>query len=223
MGRPKSTRVCSMPECTRKHFAKDVCRKHYWYVLRGVPPRTPPRGIPAFWLRVDKTDMRIKSPHVSTPCWEWTGSTVDGYGSLKFAGRAQRAHRVSWQIVHGPIPPGEDLGPHGTCVLHTCDNRRCVRPDHLFLGSNKDNTHDKIAKGRSNHAVGDASGARTCPDAYPRGEAHCLAKLTDPQVRDIRARYSKGRVSQQSLATEYGVSQVVVSAIVRRKTWKHIA
>ena len=94
-----------------------------------------------FWEKVQKTEG----------CWLWTGCMRAGkfqYGRLRFPRRMELAHRASWILAYGPIPPGD--GFHGTCVLHRCDNPRCVRPDHLFLGTMKDNIHDMFRKGRGN-------------------------------------------------------------------------
>lgn len=80
-------------------------------------------------------------------CWEWIGTLHPaGYGQVTFNYKHHLSHRLSWEIHNGPIPPGK--GAHGTCVLHRCDNRTCVNPAHLFLGSNADNMHDKVVKGR---------------------------------------------------------------------------
>lgn len=90
-----------------------------------------------FWAKV----------RLSDGCWEWTASlSSQGYGMLKVGGKhgaAMRAHRLSWLLHHGEIPAGQ-------CVLHHCDNRLCVRPDHLFLGSQLDNIADRDKKGRWN-------------------------------------------------------------------------
>lgn len=81
-------------------------------------------------------------------CWEWTGATIGhmGYGWMRFDGRSQLAHRVSWLVYQGEIPDGMQ-------VMHTCDNPVCVRPDHLCLGTNADNQADMVAKGRNREFV----------------------------------------------------------------------
>lgn len=89
-----------------------------------------------FWSHVDKRDQ--------VSCWLWTltGRTNGGYGKLNINKTNQRAHRVSWFIHFGTIP-NED------CILHTCDNRLCVNPNHLFIGTRGDNNTDRHQKGRS--------------------------------------------------------------------------
>jgi len=122
-----------------------------------------------------------------------------------------RAHRVSWELHYGLIPEGLQ-------VCHTCDVRACVRPDHLFLGTNEDNHLDKIAKGRM--PTGDEHWTAYLPDRIARGEAK--GKLTEMQVTAIRARYAAGGVTQLALAKEYGVTPSNIAYICRRETWKHI-
>ena len=90
-----------------------------------------------FWSKVHKTEG----------CWLWTASRRrDGYGYISVYGMMSAAHRVAWRLSYGDIPPG-------LFVLHHCDNKVCVRPDHLFLGTQKDNVHDAISKGRLDPAA----------------------------------------------------------------------
>lgn len=91
-----------------------------------------------FWRKVDK-------PNGENGCWLWTGSfTTPGYGQFRADGKNLSTHRYAYEISRGPIPKG-------LLVCHHCDNPKCVRPDHLFLGTHKDNHDDSVAKGRRNH------------------------------------------------------------------------
>lgn len=139
-----------------------------------------------FWEKVRRTDG----------CWLWTGAKMpSGYGSASVGRQKhQSAHRASWEIHFGAIPPGIQ-------VCHHCDNRLCVRPDHLFLGTPKDNIQDMISK-----------------DRHSRGERRRNHKLTDSVVRIIR----DSRLSNVALAKRFGVSPSAVSNARARKTWKHV-
>lgn len=99
----------------------------------------------AFWARVNKNGPTPEHmPHLGS-CWVWTaGCFKEGYGKMRWGGRATHAHRLSWMMHNGPIPVDKP------CVLHHCDNPPCVRPDHLWLGSRTDNNVDMYAKGRAN-------------------------------------------------------------------------
>jgi hypothetical protein len=167
-----------------------------------------PDELARFWSKVDK------SPHPKG-CWLWmAGMFKTGYGGFYFRGQMVRAHRFSCELAHGPIPDG-------LMALHTCDTYPCVNPAHLYAGTRERNTADAIERGR--FASGDRNGSRTRPDRYGRGEDKILAKLTEQAVTEIRARYESGGISQQRLAAEFGVSQGLVSRIVRRAGWQHVA
>lgn len=159
-----------------------------------------------FWAKVQNSD----DPH---GCWLWIGShRMDGYGIIKDNKRQRLAHRVCWELTHGPIPAG-------LCVCHVCDNPPCVNPAHLWLGTPTENAKDRNAKGRT--ARGDQTGPRKYPEHRPRGEAHYRARLTDERVREIRIRAAAGEM-QKIIAEDFGIWQSTVSSVVRRATWKHV-
>ncbi len=129
-------------------------------------------------------------------CWVWIGSRMNGYGFVWLRKKAIKSHRISWALTHGKFPT--------LCVLHTCDNRACVNPHHLFLGTRADNNRDKMLKGRCNPR---------------RGEAHPMAKLTLKDVEKIRKSYIPRLISQRMLAKIYGVSQPAIGMILRNEHW----
>jgi hypothetical protein len=137
-------------------------------------------------------------------CWEWQGSRYrNGYGAIGIGGRAggpRGAHRVCWELTHGPIPAG-------LYVLHRCDNPPCVNPAHLFLGTQTTNMRDCSRKGRARGGT--------------RGEQSGNAKLTEAAIREIRERYRSGQ-TQVALAKAFGVGQTTVSGIVTRRAWAHV-
>lgn len=154
-----------------------------------------------FWSKVDKSGG-IEA------CWWWTSTrNEDGYGHFGIGKKCEKAHRVAWWLVNSPIPEGMQ-------VLHRCDSPSCVNPKHLFLGYNSDNVADKVAKGRQ--AKGDAIALKL------QGEKGGRAKLTEPIVLAIRKEWRSKRTPQDMLARRYGVTQSLISHIVRRKTWTHI-
>ena len=167
-------------------------------------------------------------PGMSTPCLEWQACRDrGGYGGFKASGKIERAHRMAWELAHGPIPDGLH-------VLHRCDNPPCVANDHLFLGTEADNAHDRDAKGRQSRgdshwsrqhperlARGNANGSRLHPESRPRGERHVNAKLTETIVREVFKRRSQG-MTYQKIGEEFGVSDVLVGRVLARKIWAHV-
>ncbi|MGE5617840.1 MAG: HNH endonuclease [Sphingomonadaceae bacterium] len=158
-----------------------------------------------FWSKVQKSE---------DGCWVWNGTIRQtGYGTLKIGGRMVAAHRLAYDLVKGPIP--EDM-----CVCHACDNRTCVRPDHLFIGTRADNNRDMRIKGRA--ARGERHGTHTHPERVPRGERAAKAKLTNRQVVEIRRLRATGEASYGSLARRYGVSHRAIKKAITGESWGHV-
>lgn len=155
-------------------------------------------------------------PEPNTGCWLWLDACNDaGYGAVN--GRAiglptNRANRISYLAFRGPIA-------EGLYVLHKCDVRSCVNPDHLYLGTDADNKADMVRRARS--AKGDRSGARTHPEKIPRGEASAASKLTSSQVAEIRT-LPRGYGTGVRIAERFGISQMTVSDIRCGRTWAHL-
>ena len=151
----------------------------------------------AFWARVER----------GAGCWFWQGAVMGkGYGHLAVPGDRGtfvRAHRVSWTLTFGSIPAG-------LWVLHRCDNRRCVRPDHLFLGTALDNNRDASIKGRH--------GSHLRPELR-RGENSGTARLTWADVRDLRRRAADGEPAT-TLSRRFSVHPDHVRRIVRVLSWR---
>ena len=138
-----------------------------------------------FWSKVDK----------GSECWVWTGAlTNTKYGRMHLKGKSHLAHRISYEMEYGAIP-------NRVHVCHTCDTPACVRPSHLFIGSQKENMADCKAKGRVN-----------------KGSSRPLAKLTELQIKDIR----KDTRVQKEISKDYNIAQSQISRIKCRQAWKHV-
>lgn len=218
--RPKSTMRracvhCGAPFRVRAERAAThrYCSKPCHYADARLPLEV------RFWRCVEKTD----------DCWLWTGPLqTSGYGRLTTDGnKREGAHRLSWQFHYGPIPTGFQ-------VQHICNNRPCVRPDHLTIGTPKENSEYMAACGRS--AKGDRNGSKRHPEAVRSGDDHFsrrrpelvlrgsrngAAKLTEEIVRTMRQQHTAG-VSMYRLAKIYSVNHVTVLGIIRRERWKHV-
>jgi len=144
-----------------------------------------------FWSFVDKKG--------EDDCWEWQGNILEqGYGRMyHHSTKEPKAHRLSYMINIGEIP-------EGALICHTCDNKSCVNPKHLYAGSNQDNMDD------------------LCKAGTLKGEKNPASKLTIFEILRIRRTYDKGGKNTYELAKQYNVSQLLISKIIRGVAWKHI-
>ena len=185
---------CIIPGCLRHKTTRTglCCWHHQRNKLYGSPlgEATRKTDEQRFWGFVDKINGPIHP--IYGQCWVWTGANLrGGYGVFWYKARNVTAHRASWEI---------NVGITGNLhVLHKCDNRSCVRPDHLFLGTNADNMADRNKKGRA------------------------ARKLTESDAREVRRRYVRGSSTNGTtgLAKEFGVSQQTIQGIVDGIYWKH--
>lgn len=171
-----------------------------------------------FWSNINK-DGPIPPEHPELgPCWLWTAGKSSGYGLIRASGQVIPiyAHRYSWELHNNqPVPAGLN-------VCHRCDVRACVRPDHLFIGTQGDNIRDALAKGRLapqretfkrlwREEWGDRRGSNI----------HC-SKLTDDDVREIKRIYALGEAGYKTLGDQFGISFGSVRDIIKGTSWAHI-
>jgi len=151
------------------------------------------------------TGFLLKIVTADEGCWSWQGGErggnypmcwVPGIGTIL-------AHRIVYLMTRGELPPGK-------LILHKCDNRRCVRPDHLYAGTHSDNVKDAWDRD-----------PRWSARRYPCGDDHHLAKLKSPQVREVRRLLADG-VAQKEIAEKFGVNVGVINSIRIGKTWRHL-
>lgn len=179
----------------RSSFARALCHGCWSAARRSgtLPPRKHDRvsAEDRFWSRVKKSDE-------IDGCWEWTaGRTSQGYGHFQVNGVIHKTHRYAYEMANGPIPPG-------LFACHRCDNPPCVRPDHIFLGTNRDNQIDSRDKGRNRPARGQAAGSA----------------LTEKEVIDIRSRAPFSMI--KDLAAAFGVGPWTISRVIKRQIWKYV-
>lgn len=146
----------------------------------------------------DIVRFKGKYQEQSNGCYEWQAAlNENGYGEFRVDGGRKKAHRVAYTIFKGEIP-------EGLLVCHSCDNKKCVNPAHLWLGTDKDNAVDRNTKNRQN-----------------KGSLVNHAKLTEEDVISIKIRLKSGQ-TQRSLAREYGVHHLTIHWIKQGKTWTHV-
>jgi hypothetical protein len=168
------------------------------YDLRHLSGCTPKSAIERFHASY--------IPEPNSGCWLWLGAETgsNNYGRIKSDGKPTQAHRFAYQNLVGDIPP--DM-----LVLHRCDNSACVNPSHLFIGTGRDNSDDKVKKNRQ------AKGARlaSAQGEKPKGEDNHLSKLTEEQVLAI----FESKESLRKTAKTYNVSGTAIFHIKTGRTW----
>lgn len=190
-----SKKTCSIRDCSRVRYCRDMCSMHYkrWQKTEHPEQR--------YYYRVDAQATARERFWANVPtglsqhdCWEWQGyRNKNGYGEFHVERRLQLAHRYSYFL---------QTGEWGEYLLHSCDNPACVNPAHLSVGTHQQNMAEAAQRGLMCH-----------------GEDHPYAKLTKEAVHAIRERHRQGE-SQLSLAKVYGVHQTTIRNVVKHITWK---
>ena len=232
-------RLCTIEGCGGKHTAKGFCYKHYHRLRAHGSPyiclkqrnnkcsvegcdkiheghgfcnthnsRRKRHGdaYKKFARSMTVAERLLANVNTTEPgfCWDWLKhKNKQGYGNIGIKNKTLMAHRVSYETFIGEIPKG-------MLICHHCDRPSCINPSHLFLGSHKDNSDDKIKKGREN---------------LPRGENHWhihgKTKLCVDDVMKIKEKLKEG-LSTHKIALEFNVSAANISGIKREKHWRHV-
>jgi hypothetical protein len=192
----RTAKTCTIADCAKPRKAKGLCQMHYWRLRHHGDPMYKATAEDRFWSKVDR----------SGECWNWTASLRNGYGFFSVDDQNGYAHRFSFELANGPIP-------EGMLICHRCDNRRCVRPDHLYAGTVHDNNLDTMTRNA-------AARKRILGMRKVRGSEHGNARLTEEMVRSVRA--SKGIKTDLEAARECGVSETAVNDARNYRTWKHV-
>lgn len=162
----------------------------------------------------EETIISRCSVEPNTGCWLWTENLNQwGYGKICIQKKHWIAHRAAYTIFNGKIP-------NGILVLHKCDTRACVNPNHLFLGTNQDNMFDMVKKGRS--ASGDRNTSRKNPHLQVRGSSSAQAKLNEDDVLKIKLLLKQKKLTQKQIGKMFGVGSRNINNINVGLTWKHV-
>lgn len=191
--------ICKIDGCEKEVQFQGLCKTHWHRKWRTGTTDPGPKAHGSlefrFWRKVEKGDPAA--------CWLWQGKIErNGYGRIQQGGKGSPligAHRVSYELHHGAIPPGH-------VVMHSCDNPGCVNPAHLSVGLPVENTADMIGKGRKRTVA-------------PLGTGNGRAVLTEEKVRYIRANPSK---SHAALARELGCGITTIRGVRSGRVWSHI-
>ena len=195
--RIKDGDVCSVFNCEEPVYAKGLCNKHYGTLKRTGDVITT--GSLVRKMSVRDRMLLYANINEKTKCWEWTKNmNKRGYGVISIDDYPELAHRIAYQEFIGPIP-------ENMCVCHKCDNRKCINPAHLFLGTTQDNTQDKMNKGR-----------------HVKGEDQHKSILTESDVVRIKKLLKKGVLTNTEIGEKFGVSSWAISRIKCGKNWKHV-
>lgn len=230
---------CSIKDCDNGVYYKklNLCMKHYTRMLRHGDPNSQLNLIEPDPIKRFHTRYKINS---LTGCWNWVGSkTIEGYGNFSTRRKQYKAHRFSWEIKFGKIPIGK-------LVCHSCDNPSCVNPEHLWLGTDKDNALDKVKKNRQWRPIGNKHPlygkhhseltrkkiSESVGKAVAKGENHYNAKLSKDDVLFIRKFYQVKKENRKisdyeichklSIMFEGAVKENYILHIIKRRKWKSI-
>lgn len=169
--------------------------------LMGVSTNSKRKMRESHRLRLGCSKERFEKRFVraESGCWNWVGSLVGGYGQFRIMGKLFKPHRLAYEWYVGSIP-------RGILVLHKCDNRRCVNPNHLFLGTYQTNMDDKHAKSRAKYAV---------------GETHPCARFTAEDILEMRRMGAAG-ISPLKISIKFAVHKNYVDSILSHRRWKNL-
>lgn len=182
------------PMSHKRWERKKYCSPKCQMIGLGKNPDKP--DTERFW-------SRVLVPEDKSRCWVWFGANSNGYGNFNRMNKQNiLAHRFSWELHKGPIPDG-------LFVMHMCDNPSCVNPNHLKLGTNKENSHDSVAKGRITNRPA------------VTGENNSKTNLDERHVKLIRLAAMRG-IPAKEISDILGLSYEGLRGIIKGRTWKHI-
>lgn len=180
--------LCSVGDCYKEIYAKNYCSKHYANNRKHGSPIAPTRG--------NKLDFKV----TERGCFECTSHKPGnhGYPIIPRGGKSKNMHRWIYKEFFGEIPKG-------MVVRHTCDNRLCINPEHLVMGTHAQNVQDAVGRGR-----------------VPKGEGHHKAITTEREVIEIKKMLETGDIKGRDIAKIFGIHERVVSSIKKGTTWSHV-